>query len=79
MKGDVRVWQLTRAREREQSNEIFILAVTSGTVDLCCGDVQRNTKARSVCLCGNAVCLCVRARARARKMSLEISGVKVIH
>lgn len=59
MKGDVRVWQLTRASAREESNEIFILAVTSGTVDLCCGDVQRNTKTRSVCLCGNS-CVPVR-------------------
>lgn len=56
MKGDVRVWQLTRASAREESNEIFILAVTSGTVDLCCGDVQRNTKTRSVCLCGKVLC-----------------------
>lgn len=44
MKGDVRVWQLTSHAHREESNEIFILAITSGTVDLCCGDEQQNTK-----------------------------------
>lgn len=51
-----------RERERESSNEIFILAVTSGTVNLCCGDVQQNTKTLSVCLCGNSLRVYVRVR-----------------